>query len=138
MTDPIEEALRQVGESVGATVHRYPTPRNIVRGRTLRHVVHGEDSQFEGVVLTADGTVFVVGEDRGPRVTEIFGEGITSYEWVYVISPERVPDLRQVAGVAPDADVLEAVARLYERVGGRLYEPLTSPPVSATFDNWHS
>jgi hypothetical protein len=76
--------------------------------------------------------------DRGPQVTVNWGDGISSYEWVYVIPPERLPALREVAGVAPDTDPLEAVAQLYMRVRGRLYQPLTDPPVSAIFDNWRS
>lgn len=138
MTDPIEEALRQVAESVGGTLHRYPTPRNPVRRRTLRHVASGENSQFEEAVLDADGSVYVIGHDRGPQVTEVFGGDIESYEWVYVISPEHVSDLVRVAGAPAGEDVLEAVARLYERVGGRLFHPLTDPPVSAVFDSWPS
>jgi len=138
MTDPIEDALRQVAESVGATVHRYPSPRHPVRRRTLREYVRDEDTQFEEAVLDADGTVYVIGRDSGPLVSAVFGESVSTYEWVYVIPPDRVPDLRQVAGVAPDTDVLDAVARLYERVGGRLYHPLTGPPVGAAFDTWHS
>jgi hypothetical protein len=138
MTDPIEETLRQVAEAVGATVHRYPSPRNPVRRRTLREYVRDEDTQFEEAVLDADGTVYVIGRDSGPQVSAVFGEAVSTYEWVYVISPEHVPDLRQVAGATADQDVLEVVAQLYRRAGGRLYHPLTDPPVSAAFDNWRS
>lgn len=136
--DPVEQALREVAEAVGGTLHRYPTPRHPVRRRTLRHVVRGEDSQFEEAVLDADGSVYVIGHDRGPQVTAVFGGDIESYEWVYVISPEHVPDLVRVAGAPADQDVLEVVAGLYQRVGGRLFHPLTDPPVSAVFDSWHS
>jgi hypothetical protein len=137
-TDPVEQALREVAEAVGGKLYRYPTPRDPVRRRTLRHVVAGPNSQFEEAVLDADGSVYVIGHDRGPQVTEVFGGDIESYEWVYVISPDHVPDLLRVAGAPADLDVLEAVARLYERVGGRLFQPLTDPPVSAVFDSWHS
>ncbi|MBX6750119.1 MAG: hypothetical protein IRY85_10700 [Micromonosporaceae bacterium] len=136
--DPVEKALREVAEAVGGTVHRYPSPRNPVRRRTLREVVSGEDSQFEEAVLDADGTVYVIGRDSGPQVSAVFGEAVSTYEWVYVIAPGHVPDLRQVAGATAEQDVLEVVAQLYQRVSGRLYHPLTDPPVSAVFDCWHS
>lgn len=137
MTDPFE-ILQQIADETGGTLQRYPRPRNPVRRLTLRDVVDGENSQFEEAVLDEDGTVFVIGADRGPKVTDFFGEGISSYDWVFVIAPEHVPDLVDIAGGTGSEDVLALVAALYARRNGRMHGPLTAPPVSAKFDNWHS
>ena len=90
------------------------------------------------MVLDADGTVYVVGEDRGNGVSAVFGEDIRSYEWVYVIPPDRIPRLVEVLGGSGDADVLTLVKGYYESTHGRLQAFLCGPDVNATFASWHS
>jgi hypothetical protein len=136
----IFEELQQIATQVGGTVHAYPSPRDPVRRRTLRQEVDGEDTRFEEAVLDRDGAVYVIGADRGPKVEMFFGS--LSYEWVYVIPPVRVPDLVAALvaahGGSTDDDVLELLAGYYPHGGGRLNSFLTSPPMSASFDTWHS
>ena len=130
--------LQEVATRVGGTVHPYPSPRRPVRRLTLREARTETDTQIEEVVLDADGTIYVVGVDRGNGVSAVFGEDIRSYEWVYVIPPDRIPHLVEALGGDQDADVLTLVKAYYDSTRGRLHAFLCGPVVNATFASWHS
>ena len=116
----------------------YPSPLRPVRRLTLRQTRTETDTQFEEVVLDADGTVYVVGEDQGAGVSAVFGEEIRSYEWVYVLPPDRIPHLVEALGGAGSDDVLSLIKTYYESTDGRLHALLCGPDINATFANWHS
>jgi hypothetical protein len=144
MTDPdqakeqILHELQEVAGQVGGTVHPYPVPRRPVRQLVLRELRTETDTQFETAILDDDGAVYVVGADRGTGVSAVFGEDIQSYEWVYVISPDRVPHLTQALGGPADDDVLALLKVYYDSVNGRLHAFLCGPEVGANFWTWHS
>ena len=92
----------------------------------------------EAAILEDDGTVRVLGHDRGTRVSQYFGQGITSYEWVYVVPPERVGNLVEALGGGGDHDVLDLLAAYFERNHGGIGMLLRRPEVGAEFSNWHS
>lgn len=85
-----------------------------------------------------DGTLRVAGHVTGSRVSDFFGTGITSYEWVYVVPPGRVTALVHALGADQDNDVLDSLASYYRQHGGRLSELLRSPEIAAQFSSWHS
>jgi hypothetical protein len=58
--------------------------------------------------------------------------------WVYVVPPGRVPSLVGALGGGGGDDVLDLLARYYQRTGGRIGDLLRSPEVAAEFSNWHS
>ena len=130
--------LQEVAAQVGGTLHAYPTPLRPVRRLTLRQTRTETDTQFEEVVLDADGTVYVVGEDHGAGVSAAFGADIRSYEWVYVLPPDRVPHLVEALGGAGGEDVLMLIKTYYESTRGRVHALLCGPDVNATFASWHS
>jgi hypothetical protein len=134
----IEESLAEVAGQVGATVDAYPRPGTPVRRVVLRDVRNDRGTQYEEAVLEDDGTVRVTGVDRGPGVSDFFGEDITSYDWVLVVPPARVPDLITALGGSPGVDVLPLLATYYEQVKGRISGLLRGPRVRAEFHNWHS
>jgi hypothetical protein len=88
--------------------------------------------------LEDDGTVRVLGHDRGERVSHYFGRGITSYEWMYVVPPQRVGNLVGTLGGRDGDDVLDLLAGHYARTQGRMSDLLRRPEVAAEFSNWHS
>lgn len=51
----------------------------------------------------------------GPGVSGIFGAGITSYEWGWVVAPDRVEVLLRRTGGEDGADVLEVLAASHEQ-----------------------
>jgi hypothetical protein len=67
-----------------------------------------------------------------------FGPGITSYEWVYVIAPDRLPSLVEALGGQTGDDVLALLVAYYQQHGGYLSPVLKRPEVGAQFSNWHS
>src|SRR5258705_2495027 len=105
-----------------------------------RIVLHAIDDDrgksSESAELGADGTLRVTGWALGPLVSELFGEGIDSYDWVYSVSADRVPDLVNALGGVSGDDVLNLLAAHYEQVHGQIYHLLTGPMVGATFSNW--
>lgn len=106
----------------------------------MRHVVLRDSrdengAQFETAQLEDDGTLRITGHDQGPAVTEFFGDEISSYEWVYVVAPERVGTLVRLLGGHEGDDVLALIAAYYRRNGGVISDMLKvprSPPTSAT------
>jgi hypothetical protein len=135
----IEQTLTTAAEAVGGTVLPYPRAGTTTRRVVLRDVRDSDGSQFEEAVLEDDGTVRVTGEDEGAGVSGFFGSSIASYDWVYVVPPERVPLLVAELGGAPDSDVLDLLAKFYvQAAGGQFGQLLRASPVSAEFDNWMS
>jgi hypothetical protein len=132
----LDQIMAQIARRTGATVHAYPRPGHAVRSVILRDIRDGGGTRLETAQIEDDGTLRIIGHDTGPRVTEFFGTGITSYEWVYVVGPARVDALLRLLGGAED--VLDALAAYYQQHGGQLSELLRGPKIAAYFDNWHS
>jgi hypothetical protein len=133
----VEAELRAIAERTGGTLHAYPRPGQPVRRVLLRDLHTDRGTQYEVAALEADGTVRVTGADRGSGVSAVFGPDITSYEWVYVVAPDRVVGLLAALGGAPGDDVLARLAEYYEASPGRLSGLLRGPQVGAEFSNWH-
>ena len=96
-------------------------------------------SHHQDAALEQDGTLRVTGHDQGPGVSEFFGGGITSYEWVYLVAPGRVPALvRLLGGHDNGDDVLALLAACHQRTGGQISDIMNHPDVTAHFSNWHS
>jgi hypothetical protein len=92
--------------------------------------------QFEAAQLEDDGTLRITGRDTGRTVSDFFGEDITSYEWTYLVPPDRIDTLLAAIGATDGDDVLTAFAAYHERQGGRvsglLRETRPCPPRSKT------
>jgi hypothetical protein len=134
----LDDTMRQIAESTGATLHIYPRPGEAVRRVVLRDMSDEQGTRYEDVVIETDGTIRVTGHDTGPGVSNVFGPEITSYEWVYVVPPERAASLVEALGGREGDDPVDLLTAYYQRTRGVLYHLLTSPPVNASFDNWHS
>jgi hypothetical protein len=132
----VDEMLAEIARDTGGTLHNYPRPGEAVRRRVLRDERNDAGTQYLVAQVEADGTVRVIGHDHGPGVTAFFGSGITSYEWVYVIAPDRVATLVTELGGLGD-DVLDVLAA-HTAAGTRLDPVLRGPSVGAQFDSWPS
>ena len=137
--EQLDQDLAELARAAGGTLHIYPRPGQAVRRVILRDLQTDGGAQFEAAQLEDDGTLRITGHDTGQGVSDFFGDDITSYEWVYVVPPDRVQALLAALG-ASDAedDVLTALAAYHEQHGGQISAVLKNPPVSAAFDNWHS
>jgi hypothetical protein len=102
--------LEAVARQQGGTLHVYPRPGRAVRRVVLRDQTDQRGSQYEDAVLEADGTLRVFGQDQGPGVSQHFGEQITSYDWVYVVAPDRIGNLVRALGGNSGDDVLALLA----------------------------
>jgi len=132
------QTLTQLARDTGATTYGHPRPRRAVQRLVLRDARGERGTQFEVAQIEEDGTLRVIGHDEGPGVTEFFGAGTTSYEWIYTVPPDRVDDLATLAGRRPGQDALYALAAYYQRTDGQLSELFDHPQVAAEFSNWHS
>jgi tetratricopeptide (TPR) repeat protein len=132
----LTEGLEEVARGQGGTLHVYPRPGRAVRRIVLRDQTGERGSQYEDAVLEADGTLRVFGQDQGRGVSEVFGEDITSYDWVYVVGPDRIGNLVRALGGDSGDDVLALLAAYYQRTGGVLSSLLKSVEVAAEFDSW--
>jgi hypothetical protein len=101
----------------------------------LRDTRNDRGTQFEAAQIEDDGTLRVTGHHTGPRVSESFGAAITSYDWAYVIAPDRTATLLTLLGGHTSDDVLNLLATYHHQHGGQINDLLRSPrspPRSAT------
>ncbi len=136
--DDLAATLAKIAEETGGTFRAYPGPGRAVRRVVLRDLRDDRGSQYEVAQVEDDGTLRVTGHDRGQAVSDFFGDDITSYEWVYVVRPDRVGALLTLLKAQDGDDLLTALAAYYERAGGRIRALLKHPDVAAEFDTWHS
>ena len=134
----LDETMTQIADQTGATLHIYHHPGHGARRVVLRDIRNDHGAQFEAAQLDDDGTLRVTGHHTGPGVSEFFGDAITSYDWAYVIVPDRVGTLVTVLGGQPGDDVLDLLATYHDQHGGQMNDLLQEPQVAATFSNWHS
>ena len=76
----------------------------------LRDTRNDRGTQFEAAQIEDDGTLRVTGHHTGPGVSEFFGAAITSYDWAYVIAPDRTATLLTLLGGHTGDDVLDLPA----------------------------
>ena len=128
--------LEAVAAQEGGTLRVYPRPGRAVRRVVLRDQTDQRGSRYEDAVLEADGTLRVFGQDQGSGVSEVFGEDVTSYDWVYVVAPDRIENLIRALGGTSGDDVLALLAAYHHRTSGVLSGLLKSAEVAAEFDSW--
>jgi hypothetical protein len=136
--DELARVLGEIAAETGGTLHGYPRPGQPARRVVLTNRQDEQGSQYEDAVLESDGTVRISGHDRGSRVSDFFGQAITSYEWVYVVTPDRVDALVRALGGAPGDDVLALFAAFHGKQRGQVSPLLRGPEIGAQFANWHS
>jgi hypothetical protein len=134
----LDETMRQIAEQTGATLHIYQHPGPAARRVILRDTRNERGTQFEAAQIDDDGTLRVTGHHIGPGVSEFFGAAISSYDWAYVIAPDRVGTLLTLLGGFAGDDVLDRLAAYHDQHGGRVDDLLRGPQVAARFSNWHS
>ena len=135
----LDETMAQIANQTGATLHIYHHPGRAARRVVLRDVRDDRGTQLEAAQLDDDGTLRVTGHHTGPGVSEFFGDAITSYDWAYVIAPDRVGTLFTLLGGGQAGDdVLDLLATYHDQHGGQMNDLLRGPQVAAAFSNWHS
>jgi hypothetical protein len=117
---------------------RPPRPGPAVRCVLLRDTRNSRGTQFEAAQIGQDGTLHVIGHDQGSGVTDFFGTGISSYEWIYTVPSDRVASLTALAGGQAGDDPLDTLAACYRESGGHIDDLLADPRVAADFSNWAS
>lgn len=123
----LDRFLDEIAQATGGTLHAYPRPGRAVRSIVLRDIHDDNGSQHEAAQLEDDGTLRVAGHDQGPALAEFFGDGVTSYEWVYVIAPDKVSALVRVLGGHDSDDALALLAAYHQHTQGKIYDLLTGP-----------
>jgi hypothetical protein len=134
----LDETMKQIAEQTGVTLHIYQHPGPAARRVILRDTRNARGTQFEAAQIDDDGTLRVTGHHTGPGVSEFFGPAITSYDWAYVIAPDRVGTLLTLLGGQAGDDVLDLLAAHHKQYRGQVNDLLRNPQVAATFSNWHS
>ncbi|MXM66197.1 hypothetical protein GR925_22855 [Streptomyces sp. HUCO-GS316] len=76
----------------------------------LREQRDRDGARYLSARLTEDGALVVEGQDLGPGVTRVFGEGITEYEWTHTVAARHVPTLVAALAGAEGSDVLALLA----------------------------
>jgi hypothetical protein len=135
--DELDQTLAAIARQAGATLHTYPRAGHASRRVVLRDERDDRGTRHLDAALEQDGTLRITGHDQGPRVSEFWGEAITSYEWVYVVAANRIPALIRLLDGGDD-DVLALLAACHQRPGGQIGDLMNHPDVAADFSNWHS
>jgi hypothetical protein len=134
----LDQAMAAIARQTGATLHTWPRPGPAARRTILRDEHDSCGIRHLDAALERDGTLRITGHDQGPRVSDFWGEAITSYEWVYIIAPDRIPALLALLGGHDADDVLALLAAYHQRAGEQLTDLMTHPDIAAAFSNWHS
>ena len=134
----LDETMAQIAGQTGATLRACHHPGRAARRVVLRDTRNDRGTQFEAAQLDDDGTLRVTGHHTGPGVSEFFREAITSYDWAYVIAPDRVGTLFTLLDGHAGDDVLGLLATYHNQHGGQMNDLLRTSQVAATFSNWHS
>ena len=117
--DPgIGGVLTGIAHDLGGTLRAYPRPGRAVRTVVLRDIRDEDGTRYLDAVIESDGTLRITGHDQGPGVSQVFGPNITSYEWVYVVAPDRLPALTGELGGTAEDDVLTLLQAHHDRVWG--------------------
>src|SRR5215469_566426 len=106
----LDQALAAIADQAGATLHIYPRPGPAARRIVLRNERDDRGTRHLDAALDHDGILRITGHDQGPRVSDFWGEAITSYDWAYVIAADRIPALIKVLGGHDGDDVLALLA----------------------------
>ena len=77
----------------------------------LRRSQDSYGTRYLGAILADNGDVRIEGQDLGSGLQEIFGEGITEYEYIITIRAQDVPALLEALGAK--GDVLVALQKLF-------------------------
>jgi hypothetical protein len=120
----LDETMTQIAGQTGATLHVYHHPGRAARRVVLRDARDDRGTQFEAAQLEDDGTLRVTGHHTGPGVSEFFGDAITSYDWAYVIAPDRTAALFTLLGGHTSDDVLNLLATYHHQHGGQINDLL--------------
>lgn len=134
--DDVTQALARIASDVGGTLHVWPRPGRAVSRVILRDRSDDLGSQFETAQIEDDGTLRITGHDRGAAVSKAFGDDITSYEWVYVVAPDRVAALVGLLGGQEGDDPLATLAAYHQRTGGAISDKLKHPDAAAELSTW--
>jgi hypothetical protein len=91
--------------------------------RTLESVVLREQRDADGSrrleAAWREGVGIVIeGQDLGPGVERIWGEGNDEYEWVWAIGPEAIPAMIAALGGTERDDPLVLLKTWYDAGGG--------------------
>ena len=136
--DQLDQPLADIARQTGATLRTYPRPGHVARRTVLRDDRDDRGTHYLDAALEEDGTLRITGHDQGPGVSQFFGEAITSYQWVYVVAPGRVPALIRLLGGHDGDDLLTLLAAYHQRGGGQINDVMKHPDVAADFSNWHN
>ena len=136
--DPdIGGVLAGIAHDLGGWVRAYPRPGRAVRRVVLRDIRDEDGTRYLDAAIESDGTLRVTGHDEGPGVSQVFGPAITSYEWVYVVAPDRVAALVDELGGTVGDDALTLLQARHDQGSEGLDAVLRSPRINAQFDSWH-
>jgi hypothetical protein len=75
----------------------------------LRAQADGQDRRSLDAYLEHTGDLALDGQDLGPSVERVFGEGIREYEWKRTVPAADIPRLLAALGASPGSDVLDAL-----------------------------
>jgi hypothetical protein len=99
----------------------------------LRDETDGQDRRSLDAYLATNGDFVLDGQDLGPSVEWVFGEGIREYEWTRTVPAAEVPRLLVALG-ATGADVLDALeAWLATHTPGQLDTLIQACGISSEF-----
>jgi hypothetical protein len=89
-----------------------------MRRVVLRDTRDASGTRFLEARLDPDGALRIEGQDLGPGVGEVFGAGLTEYEWWWRLDAGHVPAAVVALGGQPADDPLATVARWFADSGG--------------------
>jgi hypothetical protein len=83
----------------------------------LRDLRDAQGTRFLEARRREDGGIVIEGQDRG-RGVEVFGPGLSEYEWEWTIAPDALPSILEALGGKEGDDPLPLLAAWCAGHGG--------------------
>jgi hypothetical protein len=90
----------------------------------LRNTSDADGPRYLGARITDVGDLRLEGQDLGPGVERVFGEGLTEYEWLFTVLAEHLEDAVVALGGDPGADPLTVVEAFFASGRGHEFGPV--------------
>ncbi len=133
----VEEPGKSYDRKRGGEFPPLPKFRRRTAPVVLRDFMDEDGSRYLEARLTPAGDLEVEGQDLGPGVAKVFGQGFREYEWRYLVRRKDFPRLARALQAPPGTDILNLIQFRCTGPGAReIGEVISEGKIPHKLRNW--